>query len=202
MEWTTGEELDKAMKCCEQALTIDDKDSRAHAAIGLVLFLRRQDEESEIHFQRAMMLNPNDPDIAAFRADVLVYLGRWEEALVWINKARRLNPFHPEYYNWYRALALYSAHQYEQAVKAIKEIMKLDRWHHAYLAACFGQLERLDEARKEATMFINIRQKELKERGEPVPSSSRDLALERADRYRKSGDRDHFMDGLCKAGIC
>ena len=201
MEWSTKEALGKAMECCEVALAFDDKDSRAHTAIGFVLFLRRQDEESENHFQRAMILNPNDPDIAAFRADVLVYLGRWEEALEWINKAKRLNPFHPEYYDWYRALVLYSAHQYEQAVKAIKEMMNLDRWHHAYLAACLGQLGRLEEAREEATMFINIREKELVERGEPVPASALDLALERADRYRNQDDRDHFLDGLRKAGF-
>ena len=201
MEWSTKEALGKAMECCEVALAFDDKDSRAHTAICFVLFLRRQDEESENHFQRAMILNPNDPDIAAFRADVLVYLGRWEEALEWINKAKRLNPFHPEYYDWYRALVLYSAHQYEQAVKAIKEMMNLDRWHHAYLAACLGQLGRLEEAREEATMFINIREKELVERGEPVPASALDLALERADRYRNQDDRDHFLDGLRKAGF-
>ena len=201
MEWSTKEALGKAMECCEVALAFDDKDSRSHTAIGFVLFLRRQDEESENHFQRAMLLNPNDPDIAAFRADVLVYLGRWEEALEWINKAKRLNPFHPEYYDWYRALVLYSAHQYEQAVKAIKEMMNLDRWHHAYLAACLGQLGRLEEAREEATMFINIREKELVERGEPVPARALDLALERADRYRNQDDRDHFLDGLRKAGF-
>jgi len=201
MEWSTKEVLDKARECCDVALTFDDKDSRAHAAIGFVLFLRRQDVESENHFQKAMMLNPNDPDIAAFWADVLVYLGRWEEALEWINKARRLNPFHPEYYDWYRALVLYSAHQYEQAVNAIKEMMNLDRWHHAYLAACLGQLGRFEEARQEATMFINIREKELKERGESVPASALDLVLERADRYRSQVDRGHFLDGLRKAGF-
>jgi adenylate cyclase len=201
MEWSTKEVLDKAMECCEVALTFDDEDSRAHSAIGFVLFLRKQDEESENHFQRAMMLNPNDPDIAAFRADVLVYLGRWKEALELINTARRLNPFYPEYYDWYRALVLYSAHQYEQAVKAIKEIMNLDRWHHAYLAACLGQLGRFEEAQQEATMFINIREKELKERGESVPASALDLALERADRYRNQDDREHFLDGLRKAGF-
>ena len=201
MEWSTNEVLDKAMESCELALTFDDKDSRAHTAIGFILFLRRQDVESENHFQRAIMLNPNDADIAAFRADVLVYLGRWEEALEWINKAKRLNPFHPEYYDWFRAIVLYSAHQYEQAVKAIKEMMTLDRWHHAYLAACLGQLGRFEEAQQEATMFINIREKELKERGESVPASALDLALERADRYRNQDDRDHFLDGLRKAGF-
>ncbi len=201
MEWSTKEVLDKARECCEVALKFDDNDSRAHAAIGFVLFLRRQDVESENHFQRAMMLNPNDPDIAAFRADVLVYLGRWEEALEWIDKARRLNPFHPEYYDWYRALVLYSARQYEQAVKAIKEMMNLDRWHHAYLAACLGQLGRVEEARQEARIFIEIREKELKERGESVPASVLDLVLERSDRYRNRDDRDHFLDGLRKAGF-
>jgi hypothetical protein len=50
-------------------------------------------------------------------------------------------------------------------------------------------------------MFINIREKELKERGESVPASALDLVLERADRYRNQVDRSHFLDGLRKAGF-
>ena len=201
MEWSTKEVLDQAMECCEKALSFDDNDSRAHAGIAFIMFFRKQDEESENHFQRAMMLNPNDPDVAAFRADVLVYLGRWEEALDWINKAKRLNPFHPEYYDWYRALVLYSAHEYEQAVKAIKEMMNLDRWHHAYLAACYAHMNRLDEAHSHITAFADAIQKEQRERDEVVCPVTLASAAERASRYRNPSDREHFLDGLRKAGL-
>ena len=201
MEWSTKDVLDKAMECCEKALSLDDNDSRAHAGVGLIMFLRKQDEESENHFQRAMMLNPNDPDVAAFRADVLVYLGRWDEALDWINKAKRLNPFHPEYYDWYRALVLYSAHEYEQAVKAIKEMMNLDRWHHAYLAACYAHMNRLDDAHSQIAEFVDAIQKEHKERGEAAHPVTLTSASERANRYRNLSDREHFLDGLRKAGL-
>ena len=41
----------------------------------------------------------------------------------------------------------------------------------ALLAACYAQMERVDDAREQARMFINASQIEIKERGDPVLSS-------------------------------
>src|SRR6185312_5581744 len=134
-------------------------------------------------------------------ANILVYWGRWREALTWIDTAKRLNPIPPNLYHWYHALALYSARQYEQAIGALREMRSLDRWSHGLLAACYAQIERLDEARSELDAFVGERERELKERGVVPQRSHLDLALSRADRYRNSSDREHFLEGLRKAGL-
>ena len=113
----------------------------------------------------------------------------------------RLNPFAPWWYHWYRALGLYPAGEYEQAIQAIRQIRPIDRLYRLYLGACFAQLGRMEEARAEITVFIEQRKKELGERGEPVPTNTIDLARERANRYRSKADRDHLLDGLRKAGM-
>jgi adenylate cyclase len=166
-----------------------------------LLFLLRRDDEAEIHFKRALALNPNDADVAAVFANILVYWGRWREALTWIDRAKRLNPLPPNLYHWYHALALYSGHDYEQAVKVLKQMRSPDRWSHCLLAACYAQIGRLDEARSELEMFISERERELKERGETPPRNRLELALSRAERYRNPSDREHFLDGLRKAGL-
>ena len=51
------------------------------------------------------------------------------------------------------------------------------------------------------TRFIKERHLELKQNGVPAPRDDLDLARTRADRYRKPGDRKHFIDGLRKAGL-
>ena len=196
MEWSTGDSLDRALESAQRALALDDGADRAHAILGFVLFLRGRDQDAEIHFARAVALNPNDADVAAFMADFLVYLGRWRESLEWIGKAKRLNPFHPPFYHWYSALAAYSAHEYAQAVRAIR-----DRWHHAYLAACYGQLGRVAEARAEIAIFIEAREREVAGANGPTRDTPPNLALERANRYRLEADRNHFLDGLRKAGL-
>ena len=193
--------LDDALREAETAFDLDNNDAWSHGVFAQLLFLRKQDDKAETHFKRALALNPNDADVAAVFANILVYWGRWQEALTWIGTAKRLNPLPPNLYHWYHALALYSGHEYEQAVKAIMEIRALDRWAHALLAACYAQMGRLSEARSEAEAFVRERNRELNENDETLPANTLDLALARADRYRNPVDREHFLDGLRKAGL-
>ena len=201
IETTDEASLGEALRSIETSLDIDDSDAWSHGVYAQLLFLLRRDDEAEIHFKRALALNPNDADVAAVFANILVYWGRWPEALTWIDRAKRLNPLPPNLYHWYHALALYSGHDYEQAVKVLKQMRSPDRWSHCLLAACYAQTGRFDEARSELEMFISEREHELKERGETPPRNRLELALSRAERYRDPSDREHFFDGLRKAGL-
>ena len=201
LEVATAGTLDQARHEIETALDIDDGDAWSHGVFGQLLFLLQEDDRAEIHFNRALALNPNDADVAAVFANILVYWGRWREALTWIEAAKLLNPFPPNLYHWYHALALYSGHEYGQAIKTLKETRSLDRWAHGLLAACYAQIGSLGKARSEADVFVSKRHRELKEEGEPPPANDLELARVRADRYRNPRDRDHFLDGLRKAGL-
>jgi tetratricopeptide (TPR) repeat protein len=193
--------LDEALRDIETALEIDDGDAWSHGVFAQLLFLRNEDAKAEIHFSRALALNPNDADVAAVFANILVYWGRWREALTWIGAAQRLNPFPPNLYHWYHALALYSGREYERAIKALMEARSLDRWSHGLLAACYAQMGRLREAQSEADAFVGERRRELNANGEAAPEKTLDLARARAERYRQPTDRQHFLDGLRKAGL-
>jgi TolB-like protein len=193
--------LDDALREIEAALDVDSSDAWSHAVFAQLLFLRKEDDKAEIHFDRALALNPNDADVAAVFANILVYWGRWREALTWIGAAKQLNPFPPNLYHWYHALALYSGHEYEQAVRALMEARSLDRWSHGLLAACYAQMGQLGEARSEAEVFVRERCREMNANGEVPPASTLDLARARAERYKNPVDREHFLDGLRKAGL-
>jgi TolB-like protein len=193
--------LDEALREIETALDIDDGDAWSHGVFAQLLFLLNEDVKAEIHFSRALALNPNDADVAAVFANILVYWGRWREALIWIGTAKRLNPFPPNLYHWYDALALYSGREYGRAVKTLMEARSVDRWSHGLLAACYAQMGRLGEARSEADAFVSERRRELNANGEAAPAKTLDLARARAERYRDPTDREHFLDGLRKAGL-
>jgi hypothetical protein len=77
----------------------------------------------------------------------------------------------------------------------------LDRWSHGLLAACLAQIGRLDEARSEFAAFIGEREREPKGPSEELRLNPLALASSRADRYRNPLDREHFLDGLRKAGL-
>src|ERR1051326_890814 len=107
----------------------------------------------------------------------------------------------PNLYHWYHALALYSAHRYGDSIGVLREARAPDRWAHALLAACYAQIDRLSEARSEAQAFVRERCRELSEIGEAWPANTLELVRTRADRYRNPDDREHFLDGLRKAGL-
>jgi TolB-like protein/Flp pilus assembly protein TadD len=201
LEATDATSLDEALRHVELALDIDDGDAWSHGVFGQLLFLLRRDDEAEIHLDRALALNPNDADVAAVFANILVYWGRWREALAWIDTAKRLNPLPPNLYHWYHALAFYSGHEYEEAIRALREMRSLDGWSHALLAACHAQMGRFDQARRELNAFIGERERELEASSARLDPGPLALALSRADRYRSPADRKHFLDGLRKAGL-
>jgi TolB-like protein len=202
MGWSiSGEGLEEAKVLAEKALALDERDASSHAMLGFICFLDGQDDKGEAHFTRALSLNPNDADVAAFWSDVLVYLGRTEEALCFISKARQLNPFPPDWYHWFFALISFSGRRYEEAIAAINQIRTLDRWHKAYRAACLAQLGHSAEALSEVQDFVTMREKELATLGQPLPTNRLDLAQDRADRYRLNADREHFLESLRMAGL-
>jgi TolB-like protein len=201
LETDNGISLDDALQEIETALDIDDDDAWSHGVFAQLLFLRKQDDRAERHFNRALALNPNDADVAAVFANILVYLGRWREALEWIGMAKRLNPFSPNLYHWYHALALYSGRRYQEAIDVLREARSLHSWSHGLLAACHAQIGMLDEAGSELSTFVRDRHRELRLNDGKKPVDDIDLARIRADRYRHAGDRKHFVDGLRKAGL-
>lgn len=193
--------LDEALEAAQRALTLDDYNSLPHAILGYILFQRKQDAEAEIEFQRAITLNPNDADAIAFKANVLVYFGRWEEALELIGKAMRLNPIPPSWYYWFQGLALHSGRDYEAAMRVIRKIHPQLRPGHAYLAACLAHLNRMDEARTELDAFVGAGRRNSADADEYARYTPQELALERASRYRRTSDAKHFLEGLRKAGL-
>jgi TolB-like protein/Flp pilus assembly protein TadD len=201
LEMPAGMALDDALQEIETALDLDDGDAWSHGVFAQLLFLRREDSRAEMHFNRALALNPNDADVAAVFANILVYWGRWREALGWIETAKRLNPFPPNLYHWYHALALYSGRQYQDAIEVLQRARSLHCWSYGLRAACHARIGRFDAARSDLDRFVRERHRELRENGESVPVDDLDLARTRAERYRHAADRRHFLDGLRKAGL-
>jgi adenylate cyclase len=195
------ESLDEAFDAVRTALSLDHEDAWAHAILGFMLFLQGEDEEAVAEFQRAVALNANDADVAAFWANVLVYLGRWREALDWISKALRLNPHPPRWYYWYQALALFSGHRHEEAIKAIRQLGPELTPGHAYLAACYAHLNQINEAISELAAFTEAYPTIPEDCEGRETKSAAKLAKDRACRYRVAADAEHFLKGLRKAGF-
>ena len=78
------------------SLALDDNDRDVHRIPAAVSITRREFDKAVFHQDRALSLNPNDDLIVVQKGELLAWLGRPEDGIEWIEKAMRLNPYHPE----------------------------------------------------------------------------------------------------------
>ncbi|HXV26135.1 MAG TPA: tetratricopeptide repeat protein [Alphaproteobacteria bacterium] len=187
-----NDDLERADKLARQAQALDSTDYRVHQLLGQIQMHRKAYAEALMHFQQAIALNANDANGAAHLGGVLIAMGRFSEALDWLQRAVRLNPLHPAWYLYAIGEAHYGARQYEKAVAPLR--VAVHRFPtfitpRRHLAAVYAQMGRLDEARAEVAAIRRF-----------DPSVCLAMYRERI-RYEKVEDRDHYLDGLRKAGL-
>ena len=120
---------------------------------------------------------------------VLTMRGRPEEALVWIEKAKRLNPFHPPFYDAASARRS-TLHRYAEAVQAYTRLPGLNPSIRVHLAACYAQSGQTAEARAHVEALLREQ-----------PGLRAADYLQRDFVFERQEDREHLREGLIKAGL-
>src|SRR5215470_5730184 len=171
------------------SLQLDSNDSDVHRILAAVSLARGNHDKATFHQQRAIGLNPNDDLIVVQQGEILTWHGQPEEGIEWIEKAMRLNPYHPERFWNHLGRAYFVAHRYGDAISAFGRITALDQFHHAFIAACHAQLGAEPSARAHATAAL-----------EREPSFSVESYLKTLH-YKRAEDREHHREALLKAGL-
>jgi adenylate cyclase len=172
------------------ALSLDENDSDVHRVLAAVnLSLLRDHDKALYHQERALALNPNDDLIVVQHGEVLTWIGQAEQGIEWIQKAMRLNPYHPERFWSHLGRAYFVARRYDEAIKAFQRISRADHGHLAFLAACHAQLD--DAAAAKGT-------------AQQVLQRAPDFSIERfiaTQHYKHEKDREHHRAALVKAQL-
>jgi adenylate cyclase len=194
-----GESLDGAWAQLQKAMALDDNASETYSICAIVcIHLGRQDE-ALTYAERAFRLNLNDLQSNRMMGWALECLGRHQEAMEWTEKAMRLDPFFPDEAYDILATSLYSLGRYEEAATTLRRIKKPSPWVHRNLVAAYAQLGRLDDARR---TFAALEETIEQQRREGDPDASVEKILRQAGHYYKNeDDREHWLDGLRKAGL-
>jgi len=185
------ENLKKAFKLTQKALSIDESFASAHAILGSIYLMMRKHEKAIAAGKRSIELDPNGAMVHGFLGTMLSFAGRQDEAIGYINKAIRLNPF-PEY--WYfgtlsRCYLLKG--QYEDALKAAKKALLRNpdaSGNHRRLAVIYALLNRQEEASAATKKALEI-----------DPS----LSVKRVKHwpFKNQADLKLYADAMRKAGF-
>jgi adenylate cyclase len=153
-QWTDDwQTLERAETSAQQAIALEAAQPTAHATLAYVYIAKRQYEQAIVAAEKAVDLDPNDPDACLTLSEVLCYGGeRLPEALGLVQKAMRLNPHYPVSYLSALALAYYFLGRQEEAVMTLQRALVRDPDHevaHFFLAILYREEGKIEAARAE-----------------------------------------------------
>jgi len=118
--------MPKAREAAHKAVLLDDNLAEAHAALGNTIIYYDYDfAGAEREHKRAIELNPNYATARHWYSELLMGLGRHEEALAEIRRALEIEPLSLILNRQYGASLLF-ARQYDAAIAQMKKTVELD----------------------------------------------------------------------------
>jgi adenylate cyclase len=134
------------------AVQLDDLNATAHSDLGMIYADLMQHDLAKAELDRALQLNPNDPEILVDRGTVAVWSGRAGEAIPWFEAARRSDPHvDPGWADL--GMAYYLARRYDEAIRTLEQGLSRhsDRvYGWVTLAAAYAGANNVDGAQRAA----------------------------------------------------
>jgi adenylate cyclase len=191
---------ERAFERSQMAVTLDDTEYEAHLILAWSYLHRRDCVLAKKHLDRAIKLNPNAADMLASAAYLLQVLGEAEEAVKCAQTALRLNPHSPDWYISYLSCSLFTARRYPEALAARMRAPSVFIDSSFYGAAILAYMGRLDEAKQWAD--VGMSRLAATSGGALAITEGRVVGLLLDNNpYCRQEDRDHFAEGMRKAGV-
>jgi tetratricopeptide (TPR) repeat protein len=184
----------KAEKAALAAINIDSEDPWAHTALAGVYLARRRIEDALAEFEVALRLNPNFSLAQGFYGLALTYTGRWQEADAAARRALRLSPRDPfsAIYFGVAAYAQFTGRNYDEAIALSREAI---RERGDFVGAL-----RVITAAAGMAGHADIAASSLRELRRTQPNISLDWVASQIP-WHLDADRDHYLEGLRRAGL-
>ena len=183
------EVMPHARAALKKAYSLDESDPECHRLLAAIALIEKDFEKMREHQDRGLTLSPNYDLIVVQQGELLTWTGHGEEGAEWIEKAMRLNPFHPERFWNHLGRARFVARHYEKALGALKKNTAPTPGTYALIAACAAYLGDDALAKSYAAKVLEAEpQFTVAEHMKSLP-------------YENASDQDHHREGLIKAGL-
>jgi adenylate cyclase len=186
------ENLEKAYGFALKAISLDESDGLSYGLLGNVYSWMRQHEKAIAAGKRAIELDPNGANVHMYLGWTLNFAGRPDEAIEYLNKAIRLNPYPTLSYPEGMGRSYLLKGNYEKAITEFKKALQLAPMSppvHMYLAVTYSLLGREEEARASAEKTLEL-----------APFMSVSFVAKIAP-YKNQADLELILDAMRKAGF-
>ena len=182
---------ERSLTAAYRAVEIEPRNPTAQLMLANALFDRHDLAGFKAAGERAIALNPNDPDLLAHYGLRLVYIGEWERGVALVTKAIALNPEHPQ---WYLDPIIYYHYQTRDYERALMEAQRqgspTTSGGALFRAMILGQLGRREEAQPLIDAALKLK------------PDVRERLFDMARIWNVPDPQiEHIADGLRKAGL-
>jgi adenylate cyclase len=185
------ESLNKAYEHAQKAISLDETQFYAYFALVQVYSYQRRYEEAIAAAEQASEVAPGSAEAYESLGRSLLYACRYKEALVYFQRALRLNPFPPTYYFLEIGSAHHLLRNYEEAVPALKKVLSIsprNAFARFTLIVNYVEMGRLEDARAEAEELLMIDPKwDFKEWLKTLPFKDFEVTKRWTEAIRKVG---------------
>lgn len=183
--------LDRALLAAKKAVENDPMDASGHHALFMTHFHRGELSAFQAAAKRALLLNPNYPDMIADYGVCMGYSGQHELGLQYLQKAIELSPDAPGWYRANIAVLLYLKRNYAAARDMVEGAnLGSGYWGPFIRAMIHAQLGNSEEARLQLARGLDS-----------APGSVEQMKEVLKIWNFQPEDVEHFFDGWEKAGL-
>ena len=187
-----AEELARAEALAQKALALDPAATRAYRLLAQLHLFRKRYDLALAQVDRALEINPSDANNYAARGGILVWAGKGEEAVRWLEGALRFDQA-DGFASARLCMAFYLLGRYSEVLDAGDRALSRNPGRntqmltHPVLAAAYAELGRQHDAERERAISARLW---------PLLN-----ARTFADQFGTEEARDHMLEGLKKAGF-
>lgn len=146
----------RALSLARRAAELDPLDARNHQVVGWAAAMAGQFEQSSLHYELAVSLNPNSPKSLLSCAQGLAFIGAKDRARELLDQAIELSPALLDHQWCYIASTRYMLGDYEGTVQAADRGNNATLDNPGWRAAALAHLGQLDEARRSFEEQVEI----------------------------------------------
>jgi len=160
--------MPQALRAAQKSLELDDRLAEGHAAVATIRFYSLERNGIEEEYRKAIALNPGYAQGLHWYALFLAARGRRQESITEIKLAHEIDP-RSLIINANIGWCYYLAGEYDKAVEAAKETLRLDPSFgvgYGYLAQAYVEKGQYTEAIEAARSFVSLEPGDASRRGE------------------------------------
>ncbi len=148
-----------SLVAAERAVELDYSLPLAHARLAWAYFATRQHAKAIVAARKGVEFGPNDAEANVQLGNILNWAGKPDEGKQYIERAIRLNPYHPYYYLFYLGQSHYLKGENDKAIGLMKRVVTRAPYFlpvRRHLAVLYSEKGMIKQAKAETKEVLRI----------------------------------------------